>query len=115
MPLLTILSLALTLPPAVEVRRLPAPEARQAVVADARHIYAISNSEIARYDRQTGERTATAIGNAILTSIFFGVAAGAGLTTAFITCVLVIAVIITCAMLLAVADLRSARKQGKTH
>lgn len=65
--------------------------------------------------KQTGERTATAIGNAILTSIFFGVAAGAGLTTAFITCVLVIAVIITCAMLLAVADLRSARKQGKTH
>ena len=53
---LFILSLALSLPPAVELRRLPAPEARQAVVADARNIYAISNSEIARYDRQTGRR-----------------------------------------------------------
>lgn len=57
MTMLAIAALALTLQPAVEVRRLPAPEARQAVVADAQNIYAISNSEIARYNRRTGERT----------------------------------------------------------
>jgi hypothetical protein len=43
-------------PAAVELRRLPAPEARQGVVADARSVYAIDNSTIARYDKITGER-----------------------------------------------------------
>lgn len=47
----------LMLPAATEVRRLPAAEARQGVVADRDSIYAISNSEIGRYDRKTGQRT----------------------------------------------------------
>lgn len=42
---------------AVELRRLPAPEARQGAIADARSVYAIDNSTIARYDKVTGERT----------------------------------------------------------
>ncbi|HYI43222.1 MAG TPA: hypothetical protein VD768_06335 [Sphingomicrobium sp.] len=49
---------ALTLPPAVELRRLPAEEATQGVAADARHVYAISNSRIGKYDRRTGKRVA---------------------------------------------------------
>ena len=52
-----ILAAAALLPPAEEVRRVPAAEARQGVVADARHVYAVSNAEIGRYDRRTGERT----------------------------------------------------------
>lgn len=42
---------------ATEVARLPAEEARQGVVADGRHVYAISNAEIGRYDRASGRRT----------------------------------------------------------
>lgn len=49
---------AVTLPPAVETRRLAAREAHQGVVTDAGHIYAISNSEIGKYDRTTGKRIA---------------------------------------------------------
>lgn len=41
---------------AVEVARLPAEEARQGVVADARHVYAISNDRIGKYDRASGRR-----------------------------------------------------------
>jgi hypothetical protein len=43
---------------ATEMLRIPAAEARQGVVADARHVYAISNSEIGKYDRVTRRRVA---------------------------------------------------------
>lgn len=39
-----------------EVRRYPAPEARQGVAADADHFYPVGNRVIAKYDRATGER-----------------------------------------------------------
>jgi hypothetical protein len=45
-------------PAAVEVRRLPAPEAHQGVAADARSVYAIDNSQVARYDKTSGRRLA---------------------------------------------------------
>jgi len=45
-------------PAAVEVRRLPAPEAHQGVAADARSVYAIANSTVARYDKASGRRVA---------------------------------------------------------
>ena len=41
-----------------EVRRYDAPEAGQAVAIDERHFYAIVNSMIAKYDRETGKRVA---------------------------------------------------------
>lgn len=41
---------------ATEVRRVPADEAHQGVVTDARHLYAISDSAIGQYDRATGRR-----------------------------------------------------------
>lgn len=40
------------------VRRYAAPEARQAVAVDTSHFYAITNREIAKYDRATGARVA---------------------------------------------------------
>src|SRR5262245_40807383 len=43
---------------AAEVLRMPAEEAKQGVVADARHVYAISNSEIGKYDRVSRRRVA---------------------------------------------------------
>lgn len=43
---------------AVETERFSAEEAKQGVVADARHVYAISNSEIGKYDRRTHQRIA---------------------------------------------------------
>ena len=39
------------------LRIYPAPEANQGVAADARSLYAIDNSAIGRYDRETGKRT----------------------------------------------------------
>lgn len=42
----------------IEVRRLPAPEARQGAVGDRRSVYAIDNSAIARYDRTSDRREA---------------------------------------------------------
>lgn len=45
------------------VRRLPAPEARQGVAVDARHLYAVDNSTIAKYDRRTGDRIAVWTGD----------------------------------------------------
>lgn len=41
-----------------EVRRYDAPEAGQAVAVDDDYFYAIANSIIAKYDRETGERIA---------------------------------------------------------
>lgn len=44
-------------PDAVEIGRLPAPEARQGAVADKQSVYAIDNSTIAQYDKKTSQRT----------------------------------------------------------
>ena len=41
-----------------ETQRYAAPEAGQAVAVDEQHFYAIVNSRIAKYDRQTGKRVA---------------------------------------------------------
>ncbi len=49
---------ALTLSPAGVISRFPAPEAEQGVAVDAGSIYAVDNSQIARYDRKTGQRVA---------------------------------------------------------
>ena len=43
-------------PAAVELRRFKAPEAIQAVAVDEAHFYAIDNSIIAKYDKQSGDR-----------------------------------------------------------
>lgn len=40
---------------AVQVREYNAPEARQGVAVDARHVYAIVNTIIGKYDKATGE------------------------------------------------------------
>lgn len=40
------------------IRRLPAPEARQGVAVDARHLYAVDNSAIGKYDKATGAKVA---------------------------------------------------------
>ena len=37
-----------------EVRRIPAPEANQAVAADDSSLYAIGNHAVARYDKKSG-------------------------------------------------------------
>lgn len=51
-------AVAVAQPAATEVERFPAEEAHQGVVADARHVYAISNSVIGKYDRATRRRIA---------------------------------------------------------
>lgn len=43
---------------------LPAPEAFQAAAADERHVYAIANSTIAKYDRDLGQKLAESTGEA---------------------------------------------------
>lgn len=48
---------------ATEVRRWPAPEARQGVAVDARHFYAVVNSAIGKYDKATGRRVGEWIGD----------------------------------------------------
>lgn len=50
----------LTKPGYTEVHRLPSPYATPAAVADANRLYAISNTTIATYERETGELLATA-------------------------------------------------------
>ncbi len=37
-----------------EIRRFPAPEARQGVAVDEHHFYAVTNRTIGKYDKQTG-------------------------------------------------------------
>ncbi len=49
---------ALTLPAAVELRRIAAEEATQGVAVNARFAFAISNSAIGKYDRRSGRRVA---------------------------------------------------------
>jgi hypothetical protein len=43
---------------------LAAPEAHQAAAADERHAYAITNAQIAKYDRESGRRIAVSTGDA---------------------------------------------------
>jgi hypothetical protein len=45
-------------PQAAVLRRIPAAEARQGVATDAQYLYAISDSEIGKYDKATGQRIA---------------------------------------------------------
>jgi hypothetical protein len=58
LPLAFLLATAAGPSAAVEVRRIPAPEAHQGVAANARSVYAIDNSTVARYDKKTGHRLA---------------------------------------------------------
>ena len=53
MPSLSLAALALA---ATVTMRLPAPEANQGVAVDARAVYAVDNTTIAKYDRATGRR-----------------------------------------------------------
>ena len=46
-------------------RILPAAEAHQAAAADGKHVYAISSTQIAKYDGQSGERLAVSTGAAL--------------------------------------------------
>lgn len=47
-----------------KVKAFAAPEAIQAAVADGQFVYAIASRQIAKYDRQTGERIALSTGDA---------------------------------------------------
>ncbi len=44
----------------LEIARIPSPHATQAAAADEAHLYAISNTTVATYDRHSGELLATA-------------------------------------------------------
>ena len=57
---------AIVLAPAQVLSRLPAPEAGQGVAVDAGSIYAVDNSQIARYDRRTGAKVARFKGDPVL-------------------------------------------------
>lgn len=48
---------------AKEVRRYTAPEARQGVAVDEKHFYAITNSQIGKYDKQSGRKLAEWVGD----------------------------------------------------
>lgn len=48
--------LAVLAPQAAPVQRIPAAEAHQGVAAGVRYVYAISNAEIGKYDKRTGQR-----------------------------------------------------------
>jgi len=58
-----IAAAVLALAPAQTLSRLPAPEANQGVAVDAGFIYAVDNSEIAKYDRATGAKVAAWTGD----------------------------------------------------
>lgn len=53
-----LLALALTLPAAAEVRRVPSQDARQGAVSDGRHLYAIDNAAISKIDPASGRSIA---------------------------------------------------------
>jgi hypothetical protein len=55
----------LRLPPAVEIQRWPAPEARQGVAVDADHFYAVVNSRIGKYRKADGVKVAEWVGDRI--------------------------------------------------
>lgn len=48
---------------AAEVRRWAASEARQGVAVDANHFYAVTNTQIGKYDKRTGAKVAEWIGD----------------------------------------------------
>ena len=48
----------------VEVRRLPSKHATQAAEADEKFVYAISSTNVVKYDRETGKELATSTGKA---------------------------------------------------
>lgn len=50
----TFLALALVLSPAIEQKRMTAEDARQGVVSDGRHLFAIDNATIAKLDARSG-------------------------------------------------------------
>jgi len=54
--LLLVMAAAASAAPSEVVRRYPAPEARQGVAVDARHVYAVDNSTIGKYDKRTGAK-----------------------------------------------------------
>jgi len=67
LPLLLAGLLASAAEPSVRWKQtatLAAPEAFQAAAADDKHVYAITNDRIARYDRATGRRLAVSTGEA---------------------------------------------------
>ena len=55
----------LALPPASEIARWPAPEARQGVAVDADHFYAVVNSRIGKYRKADGVKVAEWVGDRI--------------------------------------------------
>ncbi|WP_420137524.1 hypothetical protein [Sphingomonas sp.] len=61
---LSILLAVATPMQAVELRRLPAPDAGQGVAADRRYVYAIDNRAIAKIDKSTGQQVARWEGDA---------------------------------------------------
>lgn len=56
--ILALLLAQLVTAPAAESARFAAPEARQGVAAGGRHVYAVDNSRIAKYDSVSGRRLA---------------------------------------------------------
>ncbi len=48
----------------VATRTIPAEEAHQAAAADEKYLYAIANTKISKYDRESGQRLATSSGEA---------------------------------------------------
>jgi len=61
--------------------------------------------------KQTAERIGTAVGTAMVTAVFFTVSADEGFVTGFAWAYAVIAVALTLALLLAVRDMRAARRE----
>ena len=53
-----LFALALALPAAAEVRRIPAEDANQGAVSDGRHLYAIDNAAISKIDMASGKAVA---------------------------------------------------------
>jgi len=70
----------------------------------------IRNGGSAGAVKQTAERTSAAMGNAIVTGLFFAVAAAAGQTVAFVASFGLVAVFMSAALAIAASDLRSGRR-----
>ena len=70
----------------------------------------IRNGGSAGAVKQTAERTSAAMGNAIVTGLFFAVAAAAGQTVAFVASFGLVAVFMSAALAIAASDLRSSRR-----
>lgn len=63
----------------------------------------------------TGQRMGTAIGNAMITSVFFGAVAAADHFAGLLAAYLVISAVLGLAMVIAIGDLRAARRRGVDH